>query len=195
MQLTRLQIIGVSEDEIQPGAQVLILAQQDDITHKLMIPIGDFEAWSISAALRNNAMQRPLTHDLFKNFAETLNVTVEKAIIYKMVDGIFYSNIVFKQGGKEYLVDARTSDAIAIAVRFKAPIYTDLEVMRIASVKQISELGSWENFVQKVQEKQLPNWKSYLTNDLQNLMQEAVEKENYEEAAQIRDEINRRKNI
>ena len=129
MELVRLFIKRISYNQSQNDAFVLIMHElESDL--KLPIVVGAFEAQSIALELEKNIIPpRPLTHDLFKIFADTFNIKMKRVVIYRLEEGIFYSNMLCVQGKKEYTIEARTSDAIALALRFKAPIYTYREII------------------------------------------------------------------
>ena len=124
MSLIRLNIKGISYSQTQSGAYALILSEENG-ERKLPIVIGAFEAQSIAIALEKDIRPpRPLTHDLFKNFSDRFSIIVKQVIIHKLVDGVFYSSLICENNNKEEIIDARTSDAIALALRFSAPIFT-----------------------------------------------------------------------
>ena len=134
MSLVRLNIKGISYSQTQNGAYALILSEVEG-NRKLPIVIGAFEAQSIAIALEKEIMPpRPLTHDLFKNFSDLFAIIITQVIIHKLVDGVFYSSIICEREGVEEIVDARTSDAIALALRFKAPIFTHKEILDSAGI-------------------------------------------------------------
>ena len=134
MSLVRLNIKGISYSQTQNGAYALILNEVDG-ERKLPIVIGAFEAQSIAIALEKEIKPpRPLTHDLFKNFADRFAIVVKQVIIHKLVDGVFYSSIICERDNLEEIIDARTSDAIALALRFKAPIFTYKTILEKAGI-------------------------------------------------------------
>ena len=134
MSLVRLNIKGISYSQTQNGAYALILSEEDG-ERKLPIVIGAFEAQSIAIALENEIRPpRPLTHDLFKTFADRFGIVVKQVIIHKLVDGVFYSSIIAERGADEEILDARTSDAIALALRFNAPIFTYKDILNQAGI-------------------------------------------------------------
>ena len=134
MSLVRLNIKGISYSQTQNGAYALILSEMDG-ERKLPIVIGAFEAQSIAIALEKEIKPpRPLTHDLFKNFADRFEIVIKQVIIHKLVDGVFYSSIICERDGLEEIVDARTSDAIALALRFNAPIFTYKNILDKAGI-------------------------------------------------------------
>ena len=134
MSLVRLNIKGISYSQTQSGAYALILSEVDG-QRKLPIVIGAFEAQSIAIALEKDIQPpRPLTHDLFKNFSDRFDIVVKQVIIHKLVDGVFYASIICEREGVEEVVDARTSDAIALALRFSAPIFTYRNILEKAGI-------------------------------------------------------------
>jgi len=134
MSLVRLNIKGISYSQTQNGAYALILSEENG-DQKLPIVIGAFEAQSIAIALEKEIRPpRPLTHDLFKTFSERFHITVKQVIIHKLVDGIFFSSLICEKDGVEEIIDTRTSDAIAIAIRFLAPIYTYENILDKAGI-------------------------------------------------------------
>lgn len=206
MSLVKLSIKGISYSQTQNGAYALILNEVDG-DKKLPIVIGAFEAQSIAIALEKEIKPpRPLTHDLFKNFAERFDITVKQVIIHKLVDGVFYSSIICERDKIEEIIDARTSDAIALALRFNSPIFTYKNILDKAGIflnstnDTTTEEGSLDNilsnsdtFDQEIESNQ--SGQVYATKSIQELnelLAEAVENEDYEKAAKIRDEISKR---
>ena len=194
MEKLRLEIVGLSYSQSQNGAYALILGETDG-ERRLPIIIGGFEAQAIAIELERMKPSRPLTHDLFKSLAIAYNLTVTEIIIYKFSEGIFYSKLIITDGNIEKEIDARTSDAVALAIRFNCPIYTFENILSIAGVI-IS--GNEKNTEQKkateiIESKEENDLSNYTTSDLDNILKEAVENEDFERASQIRDEINKRK--
>src|SRR5699024_10029514 len=135
MSLVRLRIKGISYSQTQNGAYALLLSEQDG-DRQLPIVIGAFEAQSIAIALEKDIKPpRPLTHDLFKNFAEEFSITIKQVIIHKLVDGVFYSSLICEREKMEEIIDARTSDAVALALRFNAPIFTYKNILDKAGIQ------------------------------------------------------------
>ena len=204
MKLIELTIFGISFSQTQTGAYALILSEIDG-NRKLPIVIGGFEAQSIAIGLEKDVNPpRPLTHDLFKNLLDSYKILIKHVIIHKLVDGIFFANIIFEKGKKQEVLDARTSDAVAIAIRSKVPIYTFESVLSEASFsenkfeknKSKSDENWIENFVKSQTSKNIiPKNISNLSNkNLLNLLKKLVASEDYEGAVKIRDEISKRKN-
>jgi bifunctional DNase/RNase len=200
MSLIRLNIKGISYSQTQSGAYALILSEENG-KRKLPIVIGAFEAQSIAIALEKDIRPpRPLTHDLFKNFSDRFSIIVKQVIIHKLVDGVFYSSLICENNNKEEIIDARTSDAIALALRFSAPIFTYKNILEKAGVKLNIDLENQKS--EDLISDEVPNEKSkdFSKNtfnklslpELKNLLKKAVDDENYEVAAKIRDEISKR---
>jgi len=198
MSLVRLNIKGISYSQTQNGAYALILNEVDG-ERKLPIVIGAFEAQSIAIALEKEIKPpRPLTHDLFKSFADRYDIVVKQVIIHKLVDGVFYSSIICERDKIEEIIDARTSDAIALALRFNAPIFTYKNILDKAGIylNLPAKEGDPEDVLNEdivFEEQENPSNYSHLTlEELNNTLQEAVNNEDYEAAARIRDEISKR---
>jgi bifunctional DNase/RNase len=207
MSLVKLSIKGISYSQTQNGAYALILNEVDG-ERKLPIVIGAFEAQSIAIALEKEIKPpRPLTHDLFKNFAERFDIVVKQVIIHKLVDGVFYSSIICERDKIEEIIDARTSDAIALALRFNAPIFTYKNILDKAGIylknnttetdKESQEIDDILSNPQTFSREEESNQSggTYTKNSLQELnelLDEAVIQEDYEKAAKIRDEISKR---
>ncbi|MED5354837.1 MAG: bifunctional nuclease family protein [Bacteroidota bacterium] len=199
MDLIRLLINGISYSQTQNGAYALILSELEG-ERKLPIVIGTYEAQSIAIAIEKDIKPpRPLTHDLFKSFCERFDITIKRVIIHKLVDGVFYSSIICDRDGVEEIIDSRTSDAIALASRFDAPIFTYENILEKAGIIiEIEEYDDEEKILFKElfsEETTLANsddFKDKTIDELQKLLKIAVQNENYETAAKIRDEISNR---
>ena len=199
MELIRLLINGISYSQTQNGAYALNLSELDG-ERKLPIVIGTYEAQSIAIAIEKDIKPpRPLTHDLFKNFCEWFDITIKQVIIHKLVDGVFYSSIICERDGIEEIIDSRTSDAIALATRFDAPIFTYENILEKAGIIiEIEEYDEEDKILFKElfsEETTLANsedFKDKTIDELQKLLKIAVQNENYETAAKIRDEISNR---
>jgi bifunctional DNase/RNase len=205
MSLVKLSIKGISYSQTQNGAYALILNEVDG-ERKLPIVIGAFEAQSIAIALEKEIKPpRPLTHDLFKNFAERFDIVVKQVIIHKLVDGVFYSSIICERDKIEEIIDARTSDAIALAIRFNAPIFTYKNILDKAGIflkanplesDPINELddilSNTDSFETTESNQSGSVYSNHSLSELNELLSQAVEQEDYEKAAKIRDEISKR---
>ena len=198
MNLIQLLINGISYSQTQNGAYALILSEIEG-ERKLPIVIGTNEAQSIAIAIEKEIKPpRPLTHDLFKNFCVRFDIKIKKVIIHKLIDGVFYSSVICKRDGIEEIIDSRSSDAIALAIRFEAPIYTYENILEKAGVvikleKEIDEKSLLkELFSEEKSEVENSELKVKTTKELEELLKIAVQNENYESAAKIRDEISNR---
>ena len=206
MSLIRLNIKGISYSQTQSGAYALILSEENG-ERKLPIVIGAFEAQSIAIALEKDIRPpRPLTHDLFKNFSDRYDITVKQVVIHKLVDGVFYASLICERDGIEEIIDARTSDAIALALRFSAPIFTYKNILEKAGVilkinperdgEKTDDSFVFENEIVEKQEEieavSDETFKNLSLSDLKDLLKKAVQDEDYEVAAKIRDEISKR---
>lgn len=205
MSLRRLNIRGISYSQTQNGAYALVLKEAGG-DRKLPIIIGAFEAQSIAIALEADIRPpRPLTHDLFKTFADRFDIKVKQVIIHKLVDGVFYSSLICERDKIEEIIDARTSDAIALAVRFKAPVFTYENILDEAGVNQHiqpdKELREdhdeeeQEEFIEEIMTTTRSSSDDYShlsQSDLEKMLGEAVNNEDYELAAKLRDELSKR---
>lgn len=188
-----LEIIGLSYSQTQSGAYALVLGEKNG-QRRLPIIIGGFEAQAIAIELEKMTPSRPLTHDLFKTFAATFNINVKEVIIYNLVEGIFFAKLVCVENDKEVEIDARTSDAIAIAVRFNCPIYSYDFIMSTAGIvldeEQIEKLDDdADDLEEEVDENDITKMNE---DKLHELLQYAIDNEEYERASKIRDELNKR---
>ena len=198
MNLIQLLINGISYSQTQNGAYALILSEIEG-ERKLPIVIGTNEAQSIAIAIEKEIKPpRPLTHDLFKNFCVRFDIKIKQVIIHKLIDGVFYSSVICERDGIEEIIDSRSSDAIALAIRFEAPIYTYENILEKAGVvikveKEIDEKSLLkELFSDENSEVENSDLKEKTTKELEELLKIAVQNENYESAAKIRDEISNR---
>ncbi|GAA0763771.1 bifunctional nuclease family protein [Psychroflexus lacisalsi] len=203
MSLARLSIKGISYSQTQNGAYALLLSDMDS-DRQLPIVIGAFEAQSIAIALEKEIKPpRPLTHDLFKTFSDRFQISIKQVIIHKLVDGIFYSSLICERDGIEETIDARTSDAIALALRFDAPIFTYKNILDKAGIflsdkNQDADIYSSENLekTEDIKDERKSSFKNEFsqmtTKKLNELLDKAVNDEDYERAAKIRDEISKR---
>ncbi|CAM1368178.1 conserved hypothetical protein [Tenacibaculum sediminilitoris] len=202
MSLIKLTIKGISYSQTQSGAYALVLSEMEG-TRTLPIIIGAFEAQSIAIALEKEIRPpRPLTHDLFKTFSDRFSITVKQVIIHKLVDGVFYSSLICEREGVEEVIDTRTSDAIALAVRFEAPIFTYENILDKAGIylKMDEELTIEEDLDSDEdeiefsieEEEEQGSYSNLSLKELHEQLNDAVANENYELAAKIRDEISKR---
>ena len=195
MSKIRLNVLGLSYSQTQSGAYALVLSEENG-KRRIPIIIGGFEAQSIAIELEGLKPPRPLTHDLFVNFASAFNITFIEVNIYKLEEGIFYSDLVCDNGNLRIKIDARTSDGVALAIRFGCPIYTTEDIIKKAGIildmdknleqelkKDISSTSVKENIESKYAKKPIE--------ELKKMLEEAIQNEDYEKASEIRDEINR----
>ncbi|HEY9221908.1 MAG TPA: bifunctional nuclease family protein [Lutibacter sp.] len=199
MSLVQLNIKGISYSQTQSGAYALVLSEVDG-TRTLPIVIGAFEAQSIAIALEKEIKPpRPLTHDLFKTFADRFHIAIKQVIIHKLVDGVFYSSLICERDKIEEIIDARTSDAIALATRFNAPIYTYENILDKAGIylkakDESTDEGEENLSIEKLIEEpeKASSYSKDTLEDLNEKLDKAVLNEDYELAAKIRDEITKR---
>jgi bifunctional DNase/RNase len=197
MEKIQLEIIGMSYSQSQSGAYALILGELNG-KRRLPIIIGGFEAQSIAIELEKIKTPRPLTHDLFKSLATSFNISINEVIINKFSEGVFYAILVCGDGTNELEIDSRTSDAIAIALRFHCPIYTFENIMASAGI-MIDEETEKKQTSQKSQtipshpREEEVSFSQLSHAELLEMLQSAVENEEYEKASKIRDELNKRK--
>lgn len=195
MQKVKLNILGLSVSQTQTGAYALVLAEENG-DRRLPIIIGPVEAQAIAIQLEGLKPPRPLTHDLIKNVAIAFEIALLEVVIHKLEEGIFYSELLLEMEGKEVRVDSRTSDAVALALRFRCPIYTTEDILHKAGI--VLDLNEDHPVrEQHMDESPVGHGKSvyekYSLSDLETLLSEAVQNEDYEKASHIRDEIKRRK--
>lgn len=196
MKKVKLEIVGLSYSQTQTGAYTLVLGETKG-KRRLPIVIGGFEAQAIAIELEKMTPSRPLTHDLFKSFVEGFNINVSEVIIYNLVEGIFFAKIITNDAeGKEVEIDARTSDAIALAVRFNCSINTYEFILSQAGILLDDEAITGAN--EPTEKEDLVEIKEtdYLkksTEELKQLLEVALDEEDYEKASHIRDELNNRK--
>lgn len=204
MEKIKLKIIGMSYSQAQTGAYALIMGEETG-ERRIPIVIGGFEAQAIAIELENMKPARPLTHDLFKNFAETFHIRLQEVIINKFSEGIFYALLVCEDAaGNAYEIDSRTSDAVALAIRFDCPIYTYESIIEQTGVSMEEAESEEEVQSEEKEPKSSPSKKgqgqvkseqfsSYTLKELEQMIKEAISKEDYERASVIQEEINRRK--
>ena len=199
MKKVKLNILGLSYSQTQTGAYALVLSEADG-NRRIPIIIGAVEAQAIAIQLEGLKPPRPLTHDLFLNVALAFDIEITEVFIHKLEEGIFYAEIVCEQGSNRIRVDSRTSDAIALALRFECSIYTTEDILEKAGIiMEFDESGDLhENGVSDSNKSQKPTevqtrYSDYSLEELKELLNEAVADEDYEKASKIRDEINRKK--
>ncbi|KAA8482739.1 hypothetical protein BDE36_2800 [Arcticibacter tournemirensis] len=197
MKKIKLDIVGLSYSQTQSGAYALVLGEVNG-RRRLPIIIGGFEAQAIAIEIEKMTPTRPLTHDLFKSFALSFGINIQEVIIYNLIDGIFYAKLVCSDGKKTMEIDARTSDAIALAVRFECPIHTYEFILSTAGIMiEGNDFVFLENMEgtpadEKVVESSV-NYASMSDDELKDKLQQALSEEAYEKAVKIRDELSRRK--
>ena len=192
MDKIKLEIKGLSYSQASSGAYALILGEVEG-KRRLPIVIGGAEAQSIAMELEKIKPARPLTHDLFKSFADAFNIKLIEVIIYKFSEGVFYSKLLCSSDNNELSIDSRTSDAVALAIRFGSDIYTVAEVMNDAAIVIEEETETEETVEEEVEATGDNPLEALSLTSLDEELQKAVAEENYERASNIRDEINHRK--
>lgn len=197
----KLNVLGISYSQTQTGAYALVLTEEKG-DRRIPIIVGGFEAQSIAIQLEGLKPPRPLTHDLFLNFAQTFNIKLLEVTIYKLEEGVFYSQLKCDSGVQNVEIDARTSDAIALALRFKCPIYTTDDIIDKAGIvldfdKEGTSASSEASRQVHVEDTPTASggrsYSKYTLQDLELLLEEAVKAEDYEKASEIKKEINKRK--
>ena len=197
MQKVRLEISGIAYSQTQSGSYVLTLSEAAG-KRKLPIVIGGFEAQAIAVELEKMIPNRPLTHDLIKSFCITYDVIIKEVLIYKFVEGVFYSKLICEKDGTISEIDSRTSDAIAVGVRFNSPIFTLSNVLEEAGITSDQEDAFESDSIYEEEEdvfKEEQELNSLVNDSIQDLekqLQDALENENYELASKLRDEIKKR---
>lgn len=194
MKRVKLKVTGISYSQTQSGAYALILNEENG-DRRIPIIIGGFEAQAIVIKLENLDPPRPLTHDLFKRFADEFNISVSEVMIYKLEEGVFFSKLVCNSRDKEYSIDSRTSDAVALALRFNCPIFIAEDILDKAGItinstdSEFSSSNETDNIFVSENNKYDP----YSDEELYKIIDESVKTEDYERAAAVRDEIEKRK--
>lgn len=194
MKRVKLKVMGISYSQTQSGAYALILIEEDG-ERRIPIIIGGFEAQAIVIKLENLDPPRPLTHDLFKKFADEFNISVVEVMIYKLEEGVFFSRLLCNNGAKEYSIDSRTSDAVALALRFGCPIFITEDILEKAgiSMNQTDTDLAGADESDEVFETESPAYSSYSEEELYKMIDDSVKTEDYEKAASLRDELEKRK--
>ena len=204
MKKIKLEILGLSSSQSQTGSFALVLGESEG-NRRLPIIIGMFEVQAIAIEIEKIVPNRPMTHDLFKSFANAFHFHVEEIVISDLKEGVFFAKIVCTDGLKKTEVDARPSDAIAVGLRFDAPIFTYENILAEAGIvltdeeeeeekeeKEKEEKPESKVKVKKETPKKNDDYKSYTVEKLNELLKTAIEKEDYEKAAKIRDELGKR---
>lgn len=200
MKKIKLEILGLSSSQSQTGSFALVLGETEG-NRRLPIIIGMFEAQAIAIEIEKIIPNRPMTHDLFKSFASSFNFHVEEIVISDLKEGVFFAKIVCTDGLKKHEIDARPSDAIAIGLRFESPIFTYENILAEAGIVLTDEEDEEEKAEPKMESKvrvkkekksTAEDYKNYSVDKLNELLKDAIEKEDYERAAKIRDELSKR---
>lgn len=202
MKKVKLDIVGLSYSQTQSGAYALVLGEVNG-RRRLPIIIGAFEAQAIAIEIEKMTPTRPLTHDLFKSFAQAFQIQINEVLIYNLVDGVFFAKLICSSGEQVHEIDARTSDAIALAVRFNAAIYTYEFILASAGIviegndflflENMDSLAKDQGATQNEGAIPISGYQSLSDEELQERLDEALAEEAYERAARIRDEIAKRK--
>ena len=193
MKRVKLKVLGISYSQTQSGAYALVLIEEKG-ERRIPIIIGGFEAQAIVIKLENLDPPRPLTHDLFKRFADEFNISVTEVMIYKLEEGVFFSKLVCNSRDKEYSIDSRTSDAVALALRFNCPIFIAEDILDKAGItinSTDSEFSS-SNETDNIFVSESNKYDPYSDEELYKIIDESVKTEDYERAAAVRDEIEKR---
>ena len=192
-----LDIVALSHSVTQSHNYAVVLGEQDGV-RRLPIVIGGFEAQAIAVAMERMTPNRPLTHDLFKDTLETFDVQLKEVVINNLLDGIFYARLICIKDGEEIEIDSRTSDALAMAVRFECPVYTYEFILDAAGVILEDNEEGADSITKPVKKQNKPEVKGvvglagHTMEELENLLGEVLSNEDYERAAEIRDEIKKR---
>lgn len=189
-----LEILGLSSNHSQTGSFTLALGEVGG-KRRLPIVIGMFEAQAIALEIEKIVPNRPMTHDLFKSFATGFNFEVDRIVITDMKEGVFYAKIQCKNTNSEVEIDSRPSDAIAIAIRFGCPVYCTEKAMSEGAVEHYEfdqKDDSSKSKTQQVKSSKEPSLKDFTLDKLNQMLDKAITNEDYERAARIRDEINKR---
>lgn len=194
MEKIELYIVTLTHSVTQSSNYAVVMGEVEG-NRRLPIVIGGFEAQAIAVAMEGMVPSRPLTHDLLKNTLDTFEIEVTEIIINNLVEGVFHARIVCTQHGREYEIDSRTSDAIAMAVRYSCPIFTYDFILDAAGVRiEEPQPGESEEVKEEPKKKtRRRGYAEYSLDDLNAMLDKVIGEEDYEKAAKIRDEINRRK--
>lgn len=194
MKKIELEIVALSHSLAQTQNYAIVLGEQDGV-RRLPIVIGEFEAQAIAVAMEGMAPSRPMTHDLFKNALTDFNIEIKEIVINNLIDGIFYANLICLLDGKQTEIDSRTSDALALAVRFGCPIYTFEFILEQAGIILEEETEKEVQRAKNRRSDRQPKEKTlaeHSIDELNAILTSALEAEDYEKAAKIRDELNKR---
>ncbi|MEO5584062.1 MAG: bifunctional nuclease family protein [Flavobacteriales bacterium] len=191
MEKVELKFLRITYSHTHAGAYALILSELNG-DRRLPIIIGGVEAQAIAIQVENIRPARPLTHDLFKSFCDQLGITVTEVVINDLVEGIFHAKLVLEQDGKTVEIDARSSDAIALALRFQCPIHTYEFILSAAGLKMDEGEEESETAATADAPEESKNIRTASPEDLRNMLQEAIDAEDYEGASKLRDELKRR---
>ncbi len=196
MEKIKLHVLGISYSQTQSGAYALVLNEEGG-ERRIPIIVGGFEAQAIAIQLEGLHPPRPLTHDLFFNFASAFHITLKEVLIYKLEEGVFFSRLVCNNGTVDEVVDSRTSDAIALALRFNCPIYTSRDILERAGVvvdfeKEEEEKKAKDEQDFNSEEKTSSTYEEMEEEELKSTLKKAVSEEDYETAAEIQKELKSR---
>lgn len=191
MDKIKMEIVGLSYSQTQNGAYALVLSELGG-KRRLPIIIGGFEAQAIAIELEKMTPNRPLTHDLFKSFSTSFGIALTEVVIYNLQEGVFFAKLIFNKDGLISEIDARTSDAIALAVRFHCPIYTFESILASAGILSDEMMLEDEHEENTDSPQEFSEFQQLSKEELENALQEAIENEDYERASLLRDEINKR---
>lgn len=199
MAKVKLNVLGISYSQTTSGAYALVLGEEDG-KRRIPIIIGGYEAQAIAIQLEGLKPPRPLTHDLFLCFAKVYKINLIDVQIYKLEEGVFFSKLHFSNNEKEYYIDSRTSDAVALSLRFGCPVYTTKEILEKAGITlEIDEIDGPPTDSSSATETKKPSDDSFTKQlkrlsmtELNELISKSIDEEDYEKASKIRDEIKRR---
>ncbi|MDD3859862.1 MAG: bifunctional nuclease family protein [Bacteroidales bacterium] len=197
MEKIKLEVLGLSYSQTQAGAYALILSVNNS-DERIPIIIGGFEAQSIAIQLENLKPPRPLTHDLFHTTTSNFGITLKEVFVHRLEEGVFYSKLYFERDGQTQIIDSRTSDAVALALRFNSPIYTTADIVRKAGIVLKITEDTTETINDPSENSSIKThttgYNNYTIKELEDLINEAIKNEDYEKASIISEEIKRRKN-